>query len=137
MSSALRPKSCPAPGPFGWGVGVGLLLALAAAWVAWPYLAFTSWTVGADVIGQGIDRRGGARISVAHARGAMTQVCVGGCDDLQLRERLGDTAYEVRVLDGARKCVACMGDSYLVGGTRTRFTVGGAETMRIENGRTP
>jgi len=114
-----------------------LILALAAAFFAWPHPAFTSWTVGADVIGQGIDRRGATRIAVAHAHGGMTQVCVGGCDDLKLRERLGDTPYEVRVLDGAARCVACMGDSYIPAGTRTRFTVGGAETMRIENSAAP
>lgn len=112
-------------GPFGWGAALGGVLALAAAGISWPYPTFDSWNVGVDVTGKDADRLGVARVSVTHDRGGMTQACVGGCDDVQLREASSDNAYEMKAVDKAGACVVCTAEGYVTNGIRTRFTVGG------------
>lgn len=106
--------------------------AAASLWL-YPPLAPGRFDFEATAKGADLSRHHAARVVLMDHRGLKAvQTCVGACDDLLLRARLGDAGPTLSVVAADGRELAA-GGTYVPGGySFTTLTVEGGERLRIE-----
>lgn len=131
MTSGTRGRR---PGAFILGLFVGALVAASASWIAWPFPPFGQWSVNAEVVGQDVDRHGGAHIILSDGLDRIIQHCADGCDDVRLRQSTAEGGYDVKVLDAHGICVVCDNAGYVTNGLPTDLVISGEGALRVRGG---
>ncbi|WP_409640915.1 hypothetical protein [Phenylobacterium sp.] len=116
---------------FRWGVLLGFAAPTVMVVGLMAYLG--QYDLEATARGADLTRHGAAKVVVADGRGwEVTQSCVGACDDLHLKARVGESGPTLRVFGVEGRTIAA-GGVYVPGGhAMSRLDVVGGDRLRVE-----